>query len=837
MVGLNHHLTTLLAAAGTITTITNAMPFSESKSFTSLQSLQSRDGLSAATSSTDIAALDVPQTQERRQQVLELPKAALANSAITARGETSRKRFADSDPMNPMVRVAMRILGSRSVLRARGAPRKLTISMDHLAKKSITAPAAASPGSASSAGSVDGIAGSAAASADSTSTAAALDQGSVDHYFDEVLENEYFSDGDDNKVLFERGRHPHYNKVIVKGDHDRVRLHGAAKHAKVVVKGDHDRVDVSGGHHGKHGHRGKHGHHRHHGRAAEGEGAEEEGLAKREAGVFAVAGSEGLNARADDEDLVSSASVEDLAARSPRHRDHDRHHHHHHHGDRHHRHHWDDRSVDDASLRLSIEDRSIEDRSPRHGHHGHHKHHHGRHGSKGETLVVKGDNKTIDVRRREIEGAKGRVDIMSPNAEGGDGTRIASLCLGDDFVLNACDDGTPVPIFLAPIPADGISTSESTPASQVLLRIPVFDASAAKEVPYCATFDPRPEQPQPLTAVECAKDGNWVQEHASQIFEYDQGTGVVRPMWNSDGAKGAEAESVEEAGQGADAAGVVGTDEVSRNPAPSMDPPSSMEAGTAGVTSVDPQPVQGVLRRDDATPSSNSPSSTSPDAATKSSATYQAQNVTLLFVPEDAIIKAAPKPTTSAATEIPTTTASTSVAETTMATTSLETSPTPVPTTTPAESPAVAGALETGASTATVDDPAFASSAPAALNVIQVPASGSPNVARSNGGSIDAQRVAESIAAERKAMYAARTAAGQGANPTGSHSASTEASGAQPTKGVDASQPESVDGQSAEEPVIDGESVESTQVMEARAPSMTPLTTEPYNWKFQRDMD
>lgn len=85
------HLTTLLAAAGTITTMTNAMPFSESKSFASLQSLQSRDGLSAATSSTDIAALDVPQTQERRQQVLELPKAALANSTLTTRGETSRK--------------------------------------------------------------------------------------------------------------------------------------------------------------------------------------------------------------------------------------------------------------------------------------------------------------------------------------------------------------------------------------------------------------------------------------------------------------------------------------------------------------------------------------------------------------------------------------------------------------------------------------------------------------------------------------------------------------------------------------------------------------------------
>lgn len=328
-----------------------------------------------------------------------------------------------------MVRVAMRILGSRTILRARGAPRKLTISMNTLGKRSIAAPAAASPGSASSAASADGIAGSAAASGDSASTAAALDQGSVEHYFDEVFENEYFNDGDDNKVLFERGRHPHYNKVIVKGNHDRVKLHGAAKHAKVVVKGDHDQVDISNGHHGKHGkhgHRGKHGHHRHHGRGVDGEEDEdEEGLDKREAGVFAVAGSSALNGRSDDGDFVSGASVEDLAARSPRHRDHDRHRHHHHGGHRH-DHHWDDRSVDGASLRLSVEDRSIEDkvigdaesleshledRSPHHGHHGHHKKHHG-HRSKDKALVVKGDNKTVDVHRREIEGAKGRVDIM-----------------------------------------------------------------------------------------------------------------------------------------------------------------------------------------------------------------------------------------------------------------------------------------------------------------------------------------------------------------------------------------------------------------------------------------
>lgn len=325
-----------------------------------------------------------------------------------------------------------------------------------------------------------------------------------------------------------------------------------------------------------------------------------------------------------------------------------------------------------------------------------------------------------------------------------------------------------------------------------------------------------------------------MQEHASQIFEYDQGTGVVRPMWNNDGAKGAEAQSTDGAGQGVDAAEVVGIDEVSRNPAPSMDPPSTMEAGTAGVTNVDPPPVEGVLRRDDAMPvagsnppNSNSPNSTLPDAAAESSAPYQAQNVTLLFVPQDAVIKAAPKSTTTAATESPTTTSAANLAETTMATTTLATTPTPVPTTTAAESPVVAGALQTGASTATVEDPAFVSSAPAALNVIQVPAAGSANVARSNGGSVDAQAIAESIAAERKAMYAARTAAGQGAESTGTQSEPTGTSGAQPTEDVDTSQSKSVD----------SESVDSSQVMEARAPSMTPVTTEPYNWKFQRDMD
>ena len=63
----------------------------------------------------------------------------------------------------------------------------------------------------------------------------------------------------------------------------------------------------------------------------------------------------------------------------------------------------------------------------------------------------------------------------------------------------------------------------------VTIRLEMFDVTSASTVPYCATYDPDPPAPAPLTAEECT--GDPVGERRSQLFAFDRATRVVRPMW------------------------------------------------------------------------------------------------------------------------------------------------------------------------------------------------------------------------------------------------------------------------------------------------------------------
>jgi len=80
--------------------------------------------------------------------------------------------------------------------------------------------------------------------------------------------------------------------------------------------------------------------------------------------------------------------------------------------------------------------------------------------------------------------------------------------------------------------ASSYTTSDPTLNSDeigVTLLVEMFDAASASIVPYCATFDPDPPRPAPLTAEECTDDP--VSERQSQLFAFNRATGVVRPMW------------------------------------------------------------------------------------------------------------------------------------------------------------------------------------------------------------------------------------------------------------------------------------------------------------------
>ena len=62
-----------------------------------------------------------------------------------------------------------------------------------------------------------------------------------------------------------------------------------------------------------------------------------------------------------------------------------------------------------------------------------------------------------------------------------------------------------------------------------MVQLEMFDVNSASNVPYCATYDPDPPAPAPLTAEECTEDP--VGERRSQLFAFDRTTRVVRPMW------------------------------------------------------------------------------------------------------------------------------------------------------------------------------------------------------------------------------------------------------------------------------------------------------------------
>lgn len=61
------------------------------------------------------------------------------------------------------------------------------------------------------------------------------------------------------------------------------------------------------------------------------------------------------------------------------------------------------------------------------------------------------------------------------------------------------------------------------------IRLEMFNVTSASNVPYCATYDPDPPAPAPLTAGECTEDP--VGKRRSQLFAFDRITRVVRPMW------------------------------------------------------------------------------------------------------------------------------------------------------------------------------------------------------------------------------------------------------------------------------------------------------------------
>jgi len=103
-----------------------------------------------------------------------------------------------------------------------------------------------------------------------------------------------------------------------------------------------------------------------------------------------------------------------------------------------------------------------------------------------------------------------------------------STTFSREFVLNASDmNATPIDLHTSPC-----NSSDSTVAFDeicVTLRVEMFNVTSASVVSCCATFDPAPSAPAPLTVEECRNDP--VGEHKSQLFAFHPDSRIVRPMW------------------------------------------------------------------------------------------------------------------------------------------------------------------------------------------------------------------------------------------------------------------------------------------------------------------
>ncbi|KAH9000428.1 hypothetical protein EDB92DRAFT_1831240 [Lactarius akahatsu] len=517
--------------------------------------------------------------------------------------------------------------------------------------------------------------------------------------------------------------------------------------------------------------------------------------------------------------------------RAPDHHHH--HHHHHHHGRRRSRMNWgreykhvsgDNEHIiysraphhhHDSHEKVIVSgnhDHVRVERSPHHDHDRHH--HHDGH----EKVIVSGDNDHVHVHRSvfiageqgqsyivphvtkraiaqesfslpslgkrngDIDGAPGRIDIVSPVAGSADGKRIASLVLASsnstsatsdspttyssEFVLNASETES-TQMYLLPVSDSSTTQFTSMLASDekgVTIRLAMFDRASASVSPFCATFDPNPPVPGPLTAEECAVDP--VGEHRSQLFAFNQVTGVVRPMWFDGQSDGTEPEEGDCSGNAPPTpldASLVGATEASANNVTSSPSTTPTTIGNSTVLSADiPQ----------ATPSNSSGSGIS-----------GVQKVALVFVAADPEIL-----------DIPADLANTTTSSVLATSTGV-------------------GASDNAISTANGPSTTMASSSPGSL------AATSPIVLASASGSSSVSASTPPSTASNAAISASVSTGMSGSIPSSAAAAS----------GLD-STPTTVLGVQV---VPTTEGIAPSTSTTSMTPVMTPVSTQPYEWMFK----
>ncbi|KIK05703.1 hypothetical protein K443DRAFT_90850 [Laccaria amethystina LaAM-08-1] len=421
----------------------------------------------------------------------------------------------------------------------------------------------------------------------------------------------------------------------------------------------------------------------------------------------------------------------------------------------------------------------------------------------GEKIIIKGDNAHVHGRRsivtddrhiglqatfkvrRDEQAAPvpGTVLIMSPVYNSSD-REIAALYMDtstDEYVLNASDtQRTALSVAKASIP-----TSQNTEDSDdvaVFLQTLISSNSSSTPVPHCATYDPNPAQAEPMKMTPC-DNTTTADAHRSQLFAYNERTGVIRPMalLEDEGPNNATSPS-----------------------APSNDANSwnSTAASNGTTSSNSTAPSNG-------TTSAATAGSTPGSFARIDAALTGSQNVVLKFVPDDVKVEDTQDPASNGTMTTTATVTVTNTASESASSQSLSAADVTSATDDPVSSTLSSGTLTASASSAlsTIDGASPSSTSAGALKVEVIspsdsssasttPSASSTTVASS---SIDAAAVASSIAASNAAASSSSTI-----------NASSSPTSAPTTVAISGR---------------DG----------VAAPKLTPASTAPYKWMFKAE--
>ncbi|KAF8957108.1 hypothetical protein BDZ97DRAFT_1847874 [Flammula alnicola] len=395
------------------------------------------------------------------------------------------------------------------------------------------------------------------------------------------------------------------------------------------------------------------------------------------------------------------------------------------------------------------------------------------------------------LQRRDSHGVAGTVGIMSHVYNSTDPRLVAFLMRTDmngTSVLNASDTNK-TQMYMMPVDAPSSSSrdpvaSNSGDTREVMLLIPNPEGSPHS----CATFNPNPPQPEPMTMQPC-NDAN--SPHSSQTFMYNTTSRVIRPTWFD------------------------GQDDGTRNTTTTQ--AASLPDNSTTTTSAN------------GTQTATSAQATSTTLSSRDDSQKSAQNVTLVFIPAGKVAAAdASDPPVDSQN-------STSTAMTTTMTQTV---------TVFASGSMSAMSFASSAST-TINSAASASQSAGGLNVELVgdgssPSSSAPPISVGSGTTIIASSTmsiqSSSAAAPSSSVNAAAIAASIAASASAS-SSSALASASAASSSVSASA-SAASAASASTGSMSGSPSSGTfvaAVTQRDAPMMTPVSTDPYQWQFKAD--